>query len=141
MNLEAIQEMWAKDSVIDDVMLDTSSIRIPQLHSKYLNLHGEFTLLLKKSKQELDKARHYKWLYYSGKGKPEMYEDKPFDYKVMKSEVPSWIAVDEEIAKIEMKVALYETTLNSLSEILRQVHQMTYHIKQIIEWRRFVNGV
>jgi len=59
----------------------------------------------------------------------------------MKSEVPSWIAVDEEIAKIEMKVALYETTLNSLSEILRQVHQMTYHIKQIIEWRRFVNGV
>ena len=140
MNLEKIQEMWAKDSVIDDVMLDNASIKIPQLHSKYLTLHSEFSLLLKKSKQELEKARHYKWLYYSGKGKPEMYEDKPFDYKVMKSEVPSWIAVDEEINKIEMKVALYETTLNTLSEIMKQVHQMSYNIKNMIEWRRFVGG-
>lgn len=134
-------EMWEKDSVIDDVMLDNSSIKIPQLHAKYLGLHNEFTLLLKKAKQQLKKAEHTKWLYYSGKGSPEMYQDHPFDYKVMKSEVPSWIAVDEDINKIEMKVALYETTLNSLSEILKQVHQMTYHIKQIIEWRRFVNGV
>ena len=141
MDLEKITEMWAKDSVIDDVMLDNASIKIPQLHSKYLDLHNQFTLLLKKARQQLKKAEHTKFLYYSGKGSPEMYEEHPFDYKVMKSEVPSWVAVDEDINKIEMKVALYETTLNSLSEILKQVHQMTYHIKQIIEWRRFVNGV
>ena len=51
-------EMWEKDSVIDDVMLDNSSIKIPQLHAKYLGLHNEFTLLLKKAKQQLKKAEH-----------------------------------------------------------------------------------
>lgn len=141
MNLETIQEMWSKDSVIDDILIDEASIKIPQLHSKYLTLHSEFTLLLKKAKQELDKARHYKWLYYSGKGPPEMYQDKPFDYKVIKSDVQNWVGVDEDINKIEMKVALYETTLSTLSEILKQVHQMGYHIKSIIDWRRFTNGV
>ena len=56
MNLEAIQEMWAKDSVIDDVMLDNASMKIPQLHAKYITLHSEFTLLLKKAKQEHQKS-------------------------------------------------------------------------------------
>ena len=132
--------MWAKDSVIDDVMLDNASMKIPQLHAKYITLHNEFTLLLKKAKQEQNRIIHLRTLYYSGRGTPEMYEDSPFDHKLIRSEVPSWVAVDETVNKIEMKVALYETTLNSLSDILKQVHQMSYNIKNMIEWRRFVNG-
>ena len=69
-----------------------------------------------------------------------MYEDSPFDYKLIRSEVPSWVAVDESVNKVEMKVALYETTLSSLSDILKQIHQMSYNIKNMIEWRRFVGG-
>ena len=132
--------MWAKDSVIDDVMLDTSSMKIPQLHAKYITLHNEYSLLLKKAKQEQNRLVHLRTLYYSGRGEPSMYEDEPFDHKLIRSEVPSWVAVDASVNKVEMKVALYETTLNSLSEILKQVHQMSYNIKNCIEWRRFVNG-
>lgn len=140
MNLEDIQEMWAKDCIIDDVMLDNSSMKIPQLHAKYITLHNEYTLLLKKSKQELERIRHLKILYYSGRGTPDMYEDSPFEFKLIRSEVPSWVAVDETVNKVEMKVALYETTLNTLNEILKQIHQMSYNIKNAVEWRRFVNG-
>ena len=140
MNLEKIQEMWAKDSVIDDVMLDQASLFIPQLHSKYISLHSEFSLLLKKAKQELNRTTHLRTLYYSGRGTPEMYEDTPFDHKLIRSEVPSWVAVDESVNKVEMKVALYETTLSVLSDILKQIHQLSFNIKNTIEWRRFVNG-
>ena len=112
MNLDEIQEMWARDCVIDDVMLDTASIKIPQLHAKYITLHNEYSLLLKKAKQELNRTSHLRTLYYSGRGTPDMYEDSPFDYKLIRSEVPSWVAVDESVNKVEMKVALYETTLN-----------------------------
>lgn len=140
MNLEQIQEMWARDSVIDDVMLDTSSMKIPQLHAKYITLHNEYSLLLKKAKQEYNRICHLRTLYYSGRGTPDMYEDSPFDFKLIRSEVPSWVAVDESVNKVEMKVALYETTLSSLSEILKQVHQMSYNIKNMIQWRQFVNG-
>jgi hypothetical protein len=140
MNLEEIQSMWAKDSVIDDVLLDEASIKIPQLHSKYITLHSEFTLLLKKAKQEHNKIIHLRTLYYSGRGTPEMYEETPFDFKLIRSEVPSWVAVDETVNKVEMKVVLYETTLNTLSEILKQIHQLSFNIKNMIAWRQFVNG-
>jgi len=132
--------MWAKDSVIDDVLLDEASIKIPQLHSKYITLHSEFTLLLKKAKQEHNKIIHLRTLYYSGRGTPEMYEETPFDFKLIRSEVPSWVAVDETVNKVEMKVVLYETTLNTLSEILKQIHQLSFNIKNMIAWRQFVNG-
>jgi len=132
--------MWAKDSVIDDVLLDEASIKIPQLHAKYITLHSEYTLLLKKAKQEQNRIVHLRTLYYSGRGTPDMYEDSPFDFKLIRSEVPSWVAVDEGVNKVEMKVVLYETTLNTLSEILKQIHQLSFNIKNMIAWRQFVNG-
>lgn len=140
-NLDTINKMWETDSKIDDIMLDQSTVKIPQLHQKYLTLHGEFKLLLAKKNQELKRLQHGKWLYYSGKAKPEVYEEKPFDYKVMKSDVPSWVAVDEDINKLEMQVEYYKTVLDTLAEILRQVHQLSFNIKNIIAWRTFAGGV
>ena len=139
MDLQHIQEMWERDSKIDDVMLDNASLAIPQLHSKYINLFNEYSLLSKKAKQQYKVIQHKKWLYYSGKEVPE--DAEPFQYKVIKSDVANWIAVDEDIQKVEMKIDYYDVVLDPLRDILKQVHQMTYHIKQCIEWRRFVNGV
>tara|TARA_B100001063_G_C16545036_1_gene443191 strand:+ start:205 stop:630 length:426 start_codon:yes stop_codon:yes gene_type:complete len=141
MDLDKINEMWEKDSVIDDTLIDSASIRIPQLHQKYLNLLSEFTLLQKKKTQELKKAQHYKFLYYSGKLPPEDYEDAPFPYKVLKGEAWNWVYVDEQIQNIELKIEYYNVVLRNLEEILKQVHQMSYNIKNVIEWRRFVGGM
>ncbi len=141
MDLNTINDMWAKDSVIDDVLIDQASINIPQLHQKYLTLHSEFTLLLKKKRQERKKAEHLKYLYYSGKAPPEHYEDKPFPYKVMKNEVPGWIEVDEDIQNIDLKIEYYCVILNTLNEILKQVNQMSFNIKNVISWRQFAGGI
>ena len=140
MDLVSINEMWKRDSVIDQVMLDESSIKIPQLHQKYLTLLTEYTLLNKKKRQELKVLEHRKYLYYSGKAAPEEYEDKPFPYKVMKNEVPGWISVDEDIQKIELKIQYNESVIRTLEEILKQVHQLSYNIKNAIQWRMFVGG-
>ena len=141
MTLETITDMWSQDSVIDDILLDNASLKIPQLHAKYLGFHTEFSLLQKKAQQEHKSLTHKKTLYYSGKDLPEEYEKTPFPYKVMKSDVPSWVAVDEQIQKVEMKLHYYEVVLSTLSEIIKQIHQMSYNIKNMIEWRRFTNGV
>ena len=140
MDLTTINDMWKKDSVIDQVLLDEASIRIPQLHQKYLTLLTEYTLLLKKKKHDLKKLEHTKNLYFSGRALPEVYEDKPFPYKVMKNEVADWVGADEEIQKVELKINYYEVVLKTLEEILKQVHQMSYNIKNAVEWRRFTSG-
>ena len=140
MNLEEIQDIWKKDSKIDEVLLDEATLRIPQLHHKYLTLHSEYTLLVKKKQQELRTLEHRKWLYYSGKAPPEEYEDKPFEHRVIKSDVQHWVGVDEQIQKVEMQIDYYNTTISVLNEILKQINQMSYNIKNAIEWRRFTNG-
>jgi len=132
--------MWEKDSKIDEVMLDEASLRIPALHSKYLNLHNEFSLLKKKKEQDLRTTQHRKWLYYSGKAPEEDYVEQPFNHKVIKSDVIHWVQVDEMILKLEMKIEYYDTILNTLNEILKQVNQLSYNIRNAIQWRAFVGG-
>ena len=141
MDLQSIQEMWKKDSVVDQIMLDEASLKIPQLHQKYLVLLNEFNLLRKKKRQELKKVEHKKYLYYSGKASPEEYEEKPFNYKVMKSDVPAWVSVDDQVNNIEMKLEYYNEVVDTLQEILKQVNQLSYNIKNAIQWRTFTNGV
>ena len=47
-DLEAIQEMWEKDSKIDRDNLHEESLNIPSLHAKYFELYNTIFLLRKK---------------------------------------------------------------------------------------------
>ena len=138
MDLVQINAMWEKDSKIDNTLLDEASIRIPQLHQKYLTLHSEYSMLLKKKEQQVKLLKHKRGLYYSGRGEDD---EMPFNYKLLKNEVPVWVEVDKIVQEAELKKEYYQTTLNTLSEILKQVHQMSYNIKNVIEWRKFVGGI
>ena len=53
MTLSEIQEMVRKDLKINDLELDIESLRIPSLHSKYLQLLTEHSLLLKRLRENL----------------------------------------------------------------------------------------
>ena len=141
MDLQQINEMWERDSKIDKVMLDEASIKIPQLHQKYLTLLSEYTLLHKKKAHDLKSLQHLKFLYYSGKAPPEDYEEHPFPHKVIKSDVYNWVGVDTDIHKVELKLEYYSVVLRTLEEILKQVHQMSFNIKNVITWRQFAGGV
>ena len=59
----------------------------------------------------------------------------------MKSDVPNWVSVDDDICKVEMQMDYYNAIIKTLEEILKQVHQMSYNIKNSIQWRTFVGGV
>ena len=49
MKLEEIQELWSSDCVIDDTELDLESVKIPELHYKYLYIFSLYQELLKTS--------------------------------------------------------------------------------------------
>ena len=38
MNIEQVLEMWKEDSIIDDLKLDDTTIKMARVHSKYLEL-------------------------------------------------------------------------------------------------------
>ena len=67
MKFDDIRKMVAKDMVIDDTELDLESLKIPQLHNKYLNMFHDERLILKKLETDKRELTRDKWEYYSGK--------------------------------------------------------------------------
>ena len=141
MNLEQIQEMWQKDSVMDPDNLHNESLKIPQLHSKYYILYNTITLLREKAKTSYSKVRLERYNYYSGKAPAEVYEQEPFPYKVRDKEaLQRHMDADEKLSAIELKVRYYDTQLKFLEEIIKTISNRSYQIKNAIEWHQFQAG-
>ena len=141
MNLEQIQEMWQKDSVIDPDNLHDESLKIPQLHSKYYTVYNTITLLREKAREQYNKTRLERYNYYTGKAPAEVYVEDPFPYKVReKDAIQRHMEADDKLNAIDMKIKYYDTTLKFLEEIIRVVSNRTYQIKNAIEWQKFQSG-
>ena len=140
MTLEELQSQADKDLVIDDIELDTESLKTPILHNKYLQYYNKFNLLLKKSQWEERTLQREKWEYYTGKSDPSVYKAKPFDLKVLKNDVHIYINADEDIQKVQAKIVYQEAIVNYLEQILRMINNRSFTIKNAIEWRRFTSG-
>ena len=141
LSLDSIQEMWEKDSKMNQDELDTESLKIPQLHSKYYTIYNTITLMREKARDQKAKVKLERYNYYTGKADPKIYEEEPFPYKVReKDAIQRHLDADERMAKIDLKIRYYDTTLKFLEEIIRIVSNRTYQIKNAIEWHRFQSG-
>lgn len=141
MDLEKIQEMWQKDSVIDPDNLHDESLKIPQLHCKYYTLYNTITLLRERAKETYNKVKLERYNYYTGKAEPEVYAEEPFPYKVReKDAIQRHMDADERLIKVDLKIKYYDSTLKFLEEIIKTVSNRTYQIKNAIEWHKFQAG-
>lgn len=142
MNLENLQEMWKKDSVIDTDLYCEESTKVPQLHMKYMEFFSMFSLMKKEKEILLKQMIKEKWLYYKGKAPSSVYKEMPFDLKLTsKDEIEMFIDADEEIGKMQYKLEYINQTLNFLEGVLRQLNNRTFQIKNAIEWEKFKNGL
>lgn len=140
MTLEELQQSVDKDFKLDDTELDTESTKIPLLHNKYLQHYNKFSLLLKKAEQDHKSLVREKWEYYTGKADPMVYQQKPFNLKILKQDVDKYIEADEDYQKIKQKVDYLETIVDFLDRTIRQIQNRGFLIKDAIEWRKFTSG-
>ena len=141
-DLETIQSMWVKDSKMDPDNLHTESLNIPILHAKYYDLYNNITLLWKKADQQRKNIRHERYEYFSGKADPEVYIDNPFPKKIRdKDTLQKYLDADEKLSGVSLKIEYYDVMLKYLEEILKQLSQRTYQIKNAIEFMRFSAGL
>jgi|TARA_B110000285_G_scaffold23269_1_gene22420 hypothetical protein len=143
MTLSEIQEQVRKDLKINDLELDIESLRIPSLHSKYLQLLTEHSLLLKKTQGELSVLKRNKWIYYTGRATEDIYKERgDFSIKLKnKDEEKTFIDADNEYRELKGKVDYYSTVVDYLQEIVKSVSNRSFQIKNAIEWRKFEAGL
>ena len=141
-DLETIQKMWSEDAKIDPDNLHTESLNIPILHAKYFDLYNNLVLLKKKAEQQRKNIRHERYEYFSGKSDPDVYIDNPFPKKIRdKATLEKYLDADEKLSGVSLKIDYYETMLQYLENILKQITNRTYQIKNAIEYQKFMSGI
>lgn len=144
MNIETIRNMVLEDFKINDSELDTESLRIPQLHNKYLNFFHDEKINLSTLRHRYRILKKEKWEYYTGKMDTDTLTEKgwePFDLKILKQDVGLYIDSDHEIIYLESKLVQQEEKVNYLESIVKQINNLQWHIRDAIAWRKFVNGI
>ena len=140
MTLEELQEQVDKDLKINDTELDLESLKTPQLHNKYLKHYNNFKLLLTRAESDYKILKRVKWEYYTGKASPEVYKQKPFNLKIMKSDIDKYLESDEDLIKSKQKIEYLETVVNYLDRTLKIIGGRDWQIRNSIEWRKFTSG-
>ena len=141
MDLDKIQEMWQKDSVIDPDNLHDESLKIPQLHSKYYTVYNTIMLLRERAQESYNRVKLERYNYYTGKATAEVYAEEPFPYKVReKDAIQRYLDADEKLSAVDMKIKYYNVTLKFLEEVIKNVSNRTFQIKNAIEWQKFQAG-
>ena len=143
MKFEEIQKLWSGDCHIDETELSQESVKIPQLHNKYLILFHDERLRLRTMKFDHSKLLKVKREYFSGRldeTELEAYDWEPFQYKLLKADVQEYIDADDDIIEGKKKISLQEEKVDYLEAIVKGLSNRGYLIKNAIDWKRFTEG-
>lgn len=143
MKLDDYKAMWAKDAKIDQADLAGESVRVPQLHSKWLNFFTDEKLLLRKLTAEYKRLHRRKWEYYSGKLSEDELEElgwEQFDKKVLRADVAMYLEADEELTRLSDKIAYQKAKIDFIEAVLKSINNRQWNIRGAIDWRKFTHG-
>ena len=142
MNLEELKKEAYKDlPITDQEHLDQESFRNQEIKSKWLDYKTRFELLLVKNKGDYQKLYRAKWEYYGGKADAKIYATKPFDLKVLKTDLSVYIESDQEIIDSENKVVYLEETVKYIDGVLKAINSRGWDIKNCLEAQKFEAGL
>lgn len=145
MKLEDIQELWSSDSVIDDTELDSESIKIPEIHNKYLKIFSDEKLRLVRLDSKSKELRRLKWLYYTGKLDEQTLKNLEWDVfdldiKKNRHDLEMFLESDKDIIELNDKVEYQKEKINYLETIIKSLSTRGFLIKNSIEWKKFIMG-
>ena len=144
MKLEEIQELWNRDRDIDITDLGVESVRIPQIHDKYLKIYIDERIRLKGLQFDLNKLVKLKTDYYAGNLTEEELEKlgwEQFLTRLIKTEITKYLEADEDIIKMKKNIVLMEEKIHYLDSIIKMVSNRGFQIKSAIDWIKYKDRI
>ena len=106
MDLEQLQDLADKKLKINDTELDLESLKTPQLHNEFLKHLTKFKLMLSRAETEYNILKKEKWEYYTGKADASVYAEKPFDLKILRTDIDKYLDADIDLQKAKQTVTV-----------------------------------
>lgn len=144
MKTDEILAAWEQDCAIDKTELGKESLRIPQLHSKYINEFYQAKAAYIKHAQDYKKLYKLKHQYYQGILSKEELDQYGWDVqtlKILKVDIPVYLESDEDLQIIKVKIELTEYKIEMLENIIKTLNNRGFLIKNAIDWAKFQHGL
>jgi hypothetical protein len=143
-SLDDLEAMWAADAKMDLTEPSKEMTRIPVLHAKYRKHLNHHTLMVKKLLGEAKRLEQVKFDYYSGDlNNPEdlaEYGLDPWPKKVLRTDIPKYIARDKDIIDLNMKISLHTQIAETCESILKELNNRTFQLNGLIKWEMYLGG-
>ena len=144
MTFEELQAQIEKDLSFDETQLDTESLRIPQLHNKYLkHLYSE-KLTIKKLRNDMGELLRLKHEYYTGKMDETSLKERgwePFQLRVLRNDIDMYLDADKDVIKLRGRIQLQEERVDYIEAIVKGIANRGWVIRNAIDWKKFLGGV
>ena len=142
--IEDIISSWREDCKLDDTELDTEALRIPNLHAKYLKMLAENRVKLRALRIKQKQLSQPLYDYYKGDlNNPEdlaAIKREPWPKTVLKQDMPMYVDSDEDMVKMNSKIAMQEEIVGVCEEILKSINNRGFQIKNAIDFLKFQAG-
>ena len=141
-NLEQILKYWETDSIMDQTEPSKELLRIPLLHSKYLNILTKHKIASKKAHFDYLRMRKIKWEYFTGKMSKEELDEygwEPFQF-ALKSDISTYMEADKDLIKLLEKKVYHDECVSVIEAIMNELKQRTWQLRDFISWEKFING-
>ena len=142
MTFEKLQSEAREDlSILNQERLDQESYKNQVIKPKWLEYRSHYDQLLIMRKADHQKMYRSKWEYYGGKADAKVYVAKPFDLKVLKTDLQMYINSDDEILELQGKISYYESIIKYIDGVIKSIDNRGWDIRNATEWKKFEAGM
>jgi len=121
--------------------LDQESYKNQTIKPKWLEYKTRYELLKTQAHIKYTKLYRDKWEYYGGKSDAKVYAAKPFDIKVLKTDLGMYINADNEIIELQAKISYYEIIIKYIDGIIKSIDSRGWDIRNAQDWKKFEAGM
>ena len=138
MKLEDIMKEWEVDASIDSQNLDGESLKIPNLHAKYMEMYTKEKRTLREFKRRWKVVFQQRWeAVIARDGRPPEH-----NIRISKSEMEKhYVGADSELQTFEKLLNEQEDKVDYLSGVLDNIKNRNWQIKNAIDWSKFQTGL
>lgn len=141
MKIEDYQKEWECDSKIDGDSLDEESLKIPQLHSKWLKFFSDERLIYKKLLRKKEEQVQILTDYYSGLIDGKDIGRPPWQYKTeTKSAIQKRVETDKVILKLQELIDEKEEIILFIKEVVTSINFRNNTIGNAIKFKQWTQG-
>ena len=142
MTLEELQKEAREDlAILDQEKLDQESYKNQNIKPKWLEYRTRYDQLLIMRRSDHQRLWREKWEYYGGKADAKVYAAKPFDIKVLKTDLQMYIQSDDDILELQSKISYYESIVKYIDGVIKSIDNRGWDIRNATDWKKFEAGM